>query len=777
MTQPYPNYFRRSVIGLVIILLLMPVFYWGAVHGVQQMFTSPSRWMPPGVEQRDRHEQFVEQFDVQDVMIVSWDGCTIDDPRLPQLADILLSECVADDGTPFSEFYVRVRTGYGVVRELQSEPLSLSREEAIDRLVGTLIGYDRRSSCAVIDLTTHATIDRRPPIETLYDVLEQDLGIPREQVYTGGTQVHGLAIDEESIATFDSFSIAYMVVSTIVCFVCLRSIPLTFAVMLVAGFGERLAVSTVYFTGTTMSAVQIVLSPLVFVLTVSAGVHLANYFRDESHHYDPAEAARRALAVGWLPCWLAALTTAIGLLSLTVSQIVPIRKFGMLAAFSLLVSVVFMFLVLPGIAQRWSRTGPASDAPRFINTLWAIWGRFIYRRAYAIVAVTVTLGVVVGYGVRWLETNVDILELLPSDHRVVQDSRRLENNQGALVPVELLVHFNGDEDVDLVERLFVLHDIQDAVMAHDDIYGSISALTFLPELPEVGGLRQTVRRSVFRSRVTGQIPRLIEAGYLRNSSDVQTWRFTVRTPAFGQRDYGALLRSLDARVQPILASYEQSGSGPTGLTLTGVMPVVHDAQRVLLRGLILSYSTAFALVAIVLMIALRSIRSALVAMIPNLLPTGLLLGAMGWLDYPIDIGSMMAASIGLGIAVDDTLHYMLWFRREVSLGQRPPVAMVRALRRCGTAMLQTTLIITLGVLVFMFSSFAPTRRFAMTICILLAAAIVGDLLMLPALLVGPFSGIFLRKRGVPVQLMGAAGMEPAKRKRASILTPPTLEKS
>ena len=103
---------------------------------------------------------------------------------------------------------------------------------------------------------------------------------------------------------------------------------------------------------------------------------------------------------------------------------------------------------------------------------------------------------------------------------------------------------------------------------------------------------------------------------------------------------------------------------------------------------------------------------------------------------------MMTASVALGVAVDDTLHYLTWFRRGLDEGLDRKGAVMLAYERCGTAMTQTTLIGGLGLSVFAFSTFTPTQRFGVLMLALLAAALFGDLVFLPALLSGPVGRCF-----------------------------------
>jgi len=114
------------------------------------------------------------------------------------------------------------------------------------------------------------------------------------------------------------------------------------------------------------------------------------------------------------------------------------------------------------------------------------------------------------------------------------------------------------------------------------------------------------------------------------------------------------------------------------------------------------------------------------------------------MDAVVDVGAMMTASIGLGIAVDDTLHFLTWYRRASNDGASRQEAIRTAYRRCAAAMLYTTLIAGLALFVFFFSSFQPVSQFGLLLFMLLVAALVGDLLLLPALLATPLGAFFQR---------------------------------
>jgi len=144
-----------------------------------------------------------------------------------------------------------------------------------------------------------------------------------------------------------------------------------------------------------------------------------------------------------------------------------------------------------------------------------------------------------------------------------------------------------------------------------------------------------------------------------------------------------------------------------------------------------------------------------VAMIPNVFPMILLFGLLGWTGVALDIGSVMTASIALGMAVDGTFHFLTFFRRglAVEAGKHgPPTAAERtaalraAFRHSAAALCASSFVCGVGILAFAPSEFAPTRRFAWVLSLLVFAALVGDLVVLPALLASPLGRWFRPSR-------------------------------
>jgi hypothetical protein len=244
-----------------------------------------------------------------------------------------------------------VRSGTETLERLTASPASLSRRAALRRLQGSLIGEDGEQTCLVISVGEAGGSQRRILIPAIREMIGDLVERPSSEIAVVGGPFEGATVDSESIRSIRAFSPPSAIITAILCLICLRSIALTGAIVAVAVIGEGLVLAAVYYTGTPMNAVLIVLPPLVFVLTVSAGIHLSNYYLDAAHEMPDlsrAEAAQHAMRAGVAPCCLAAGTTVIGLSSLMLVRLEPVRVFGGVASIGVTLTLGLLILVLPG---------------------------------------------------------------------------------------------------------------------------------------------------------------------------------------------------------------------------------------------------------------------------------------------------------------------------------------------------------------------------------------------------------------------------------------------
>ncbi|MCL2744201.1 MAG: MMPL family transporter, partial [Planctomycetaceae bacterium] len=185
---------------------------------------------------------------------------------------------------------------------------------------------------------------------------------------------------------------------------------------------------------------------------------------------------------------------------------------------------------------------------------------------------------------------------------------------------------------------------------------------------------------------------------------------------------------------------------PVYAVYTGMVPVVYKTQHELIEGLVDSLIGSFTFICFVMMIMLRSPIAGLLAMLPNVFPIVIVFGLLGYFGVLIDVGTMMTASVAMGIAVDDTIHFLTWFRHGIDLGLTPREAILYSYKRSATAICQTTAIAGLGLAAFAFSTFTPTQMFGVMMLALLVTSTMGDLVFLAAVLSGPASRFFVTKK-------------------------------
>ncbi len=754
MATKKPQYKRRYFVTVIILVILSPFLIYGAHQSVESMCIAPEKWAPSFMQSRLDYDRFTKDFESNDLILISWPGCSVDDPRLLKLEEALYAPRTTDFGETHASLFDRIVSGAGTVKSLTSPPLKLPREEALKRLQGVLIGKDLDASCAVIILTHRGNELRKESIDHVLSVAEEVCQLPRSEFHITGPPVDGVAIDRASIHSVNLFGALSAVLATVLCWFCIRSWMLTGTILLAGLFGQGLVLSMVYYSGAPLDAVLIITPSLVFVLTISAGVHLVNYYYDElfasrAKSKTEAEAAvRSGFSKGWQPCMLAAVTTAIGLGSLMVSQITPIALFGLLASLGLLITLGVLLLILPGAMQLWppqqilkyNGEGQTNVTPKYFTRISSWMEKlpdWLERYSVPVFMASLILMTISAYGLLSIRSSVDVPSLFPAGTQVLDDYQFNEDRMGPLIPVEVVIEFDSECKKTFLQRLRIIDNIEKTINNIDGYTGTMSAATFGPNPVKHNGFESIFRKVVTNKKLKENRKAIENSVYLSDNDGKESWRISARVPALGKIDYGAALNKLKATLQPELDQYSEQGVHLTAY-YTGIMPLIHTVQQLILEDLTRSFMTAFILVALVIVIVQRSIWTGLLSMLPNVFPIVIIFGLMGWLDIPLDIGAVMTASVALGIAIDDTLHFLAWFRREKGMNRTSEEAVRSALKHCGRAMIHTTFICGLGLLVFAFSDFIPTQRFAFMMLTLLLTALIGDLLFLPAMLMQPF---------------------------------------
>lgn len=784
---------------IAIAILAVPIFF-GAYKAVQTNSNQFEDWLPKNLPETAQLEQFGRWFGKGSFVVVSWDGCRIntdrtgndtsgDDPRIEKFVQQL-------NRLDSNEFIKSVMTSRDLLKILTDSPLDLPAPHAASRLRGSVIGPSQQA-CVLVQFneltaqqlpaaigTRHPRmIDRNRPQGLILSALQR-AGIELDDAHLGGPPVDHLSINEEGQRTLLRLGLAAGLLGIGLAYLSLRSVSLTIIVFTCGILTTAGAMASIWITGSHADAIVMAMPSLIYVLTVSGAIHLINHYRMAVSETGLAMAVNHAVKSGFRPALLCNLTTAFGLLSLLSSDLTPIRNFGIFSALGMAWMLVVLFGVLPlalkvfggptGFGVLSERTasislgfgsGKSLSKQNWLDIVGARTTLFAIRRHWWISCVGLLLLFVSAAGMSRLSTNVDLLKLFDDDSRVLNDYRWLEANLGNLVPMEVLVKFENPENSSIIDRAELVRDVIGAIgseFGSEDqrlISRPISTLTFLPAIARSsGGISNRMRRTAMSSQFENSRNALRESGYWTIDPETgdEVWRISLRIAAFKDVDLERFTNDMRQVVEPILAfrtmSTEPDAVSLEGVTAiyTGSIPIVHKAQRELLQSLIQGSFWSFVTITPVMIFVTGGVLSGLLAMIPNLMPVVGIFGTLGWLGIPIDIGCMMTASIALGVAVDDTIHYLHWYRH---FGERVAdrAGQIRATSEtCFRPTVQAALINGLGLSIFFLSTFTPTRQFGVLMLVILTLGAIAELVLLPAVLAGPCGRVLERKR-LPVR--------------------------
>jgi predicted RND superfamily exporter protein len=685
-------------------------------------------WLPSSRPEKKEYDLFQQQFGSDQSLLISWDGATAEDPRIPALVSKLQAS-VVDEG-----YVTSIVTTPEVLATLEGEPLRLRPEQARQRLQGTLLGPD--GTCALFLIASPAGVDNHAElIRRVRLAADETELLGSDSLRMVGSLYESYAIDVASAKSLSQLVIPSSIAAVVMACLLLRSWRYALIAFLLATAGQLVSVSLVFYGGFQFSAVLIVLPTLIFMLTLSGAIHLINYQR-ESKQSTKQGAGWEAVKHGFWPCILSSGTTMLGMGSLLVSELSPVREFGALSAVSLGVATAMLLVYFPyllGVARpsRSLRERPQGNSPPSLFLLLANhYLRWQSQNAAWISMIGMLLLCLSLEGLTQLNASTKFCDLFPPSDPVSRDMDWFEDHLGPIASVEVVLRFGAGSSANSLEQVRLVSMVQREIGKLSEVGATLSAATFLPQVGEARGVRGAAQRGVYKQRIEGAFPELQQRGFLHDSPSGTTWRLAAKVSALTQISYREATDRLETAVNKCL-DREQSDAV---VSVTGLAPVMHETQIALLSDLGYSFLSAFGLITPVMMWVVRSVRGGLLVMVPNVLPVTMAFGAMGWLGYPLDIAGILTASVALGIAVDDTLHFICWYRKEKELGCTAADAVQRTFIACAPAMIQTTLIACCAMLPFLFADFNPTKQFAFLMISILSLALVGDLCLLPALL-------------------------------------------
>ncbi len=483
--------------------------------------------------------------------------------------------------------------------------------------------------------------------------------------------------------------------------------------------------------GVRLNLIMVLLGPLLFVVSLATAVHILVRYRQLAGPGKPP--AGTTLATfrdkAWPTFWTGA-TTAAGFGSLTVAEVPPIRDFGLWSALGIGFLTLACFTLYPALLASF---GARTEVSGWRFQAWssqraAGWAGLAVARPARVFAAFGISAVLMLWGVAGLRLDSNALHYLPAKQPARADLEALEEAGVGAVGVEVAVEAGGrTPDLERPDALRRLRRLSAELRGLPRVLGAVGAGDILAvaaeDLPEEAFPEdQRLREAIRRMREDPETRPLLGAVLTRGGGAA---RVTLLVNMLGYDD-------LEPVFDQALRLAREAFPGAE-IYLTGQYFLVLEAQRSLLRTMILSLSLALLAVALAFWLLSGSLGRALLLLLPNLWPVCLVAGALVWAGFPLDSTTVMIAAVVLGLAVDDTLHALGAFRRARS-ASAPAAAAVEALRETAPALGLTTLILVIGFAVCGLSAFVPISRFGLITAVGLVGALAADLWLTPALL-------------------------------------------
>jgi predicted RND superfamily exporter protein len=653
-------------------------------------------WLPEHSEVRQTYEEFKTRFGAEEIILISLDRALGD--------DLIESVCG------------RIERLSGVRRCWSPQRMShlmrdlgVSEQEIAQRLKGLFVSHDGRRVGVVATLSDQGIQARSKTVADIRETLSY-CQLDGHAVNIAGAPVVIAELDRLGGRKNNK---TYFLISLVFCSVLLyyqlRDWRLSGMILGLTVLAIQLTVAVLHLAGGEMNFVLNALPIMVMVLTLEVAVHLLNYWHTSAGEEDRFGAM---LKQAFTPCFLATFTTAVGLVSLCMSQFVPVRQFGGAAALGAVIALVVGILLTPAVIAVYP---PPERRATSRGTSFMRIADGLLVRSRTIVAISVVVLVFLGYGMTRLRSYIDPLKFLPEDNIVLQDVYRIRADLTNTDTIEAIVDFGRNPEMaawPFVKKLEFVRAMEKRIAAHKAVAHTMSLADLFPtEMPNGVELLQLLKRASSRQQ---------DNDYLAGGE--QYWRISAN-----------IRKSRDQSQQRTFAELAEEFHGEP-VIFTGIAPLIEKAQLDIYQGFWSSFMSAFGVITLIMMASLWWPKAGFIGMFPNIAPIAVVFGFLGWIDYPVDIGMMMSGSIALGIAVDGAFHMLVSYRKALQETGDKGLATRTAVERTGPPILQATLIMAIGMLALCFSSFGPTVKFGVMMFSTLLVSLLGTLILLPSLL-------------------------------------------
>jgi len=731
--------------GLIAILTLLFAFQ------LPQLEIDPSTqgFMKEDDPARQYYERFKEKFgsDTVTIVLVKADDVF----TVPVLTAIQrLSDAVGQlEGVTRVESLTTVRNIKGEDDSLSTEllvPASIPvdapglqriRADALASrvMVGNIVSPDANAA-AVIVWTDPERTDKQFNREFVEqtEALIRNQSSPGVTIYQLGAPLIDITVGDfilQDLRTFGPLSLAVLLVLLLMSFGTPQGmvIPLvTGCVSVVWGLG----LMTVF--GIPINVLTAVIPSLVLVIGAAEDVHIiSEYHGLLKRGIEKLAAIRAAILHAALPVVITTATTVFGFASLITSDLTMLTQFGYASALALVANFVVTIFAVPVLLRMWDIPKRFAGAgPDLVRRDWFVplidrLADFNLRHRGAIVAASALAVAASLVGWYSLRVNTEPLSFFPEDSSIRTRFKDISESLTGFSTFYIVIESgrtDGIKEPDLLRRIAAL---QDFLGGTGDVDKTISVADYVGKVHrEMNSGDPRFERIPDTREEVAQYLLLLEGDELSKYLDfnASTATMVVRHHVAGSWQLTALRNRIETYADehfPEEVIVQQTGRGI----------LVHNAADSMAVNELVSLSSTFVVIALVHALFFRSLLTGVLSMIPNIVPVLLNFGLMGLLGIPLNPGTAMIATIALGIAVDDTVHHVVTYWRELREHGERRVAMLNTMRAQSRPIVRISLALAGGFLVLAVSNFVPTRQFGILSALVMLVAMVGELVLTP----------------------------------------------
>ena len=556
--------------------------------------------------------------------------------------------------------------------------------------------------------------------------------------------------------------------------------------------------------GITVSTMIALTVLLIFAVGIADCVHVMSaYFsfrRDGQEHYAALSHAYEKVSLAIL---LTTLTTSAGVSVLATSNLEPIKVFAIMSALGVILAFFFTIVLLPVLLDLWHPAAVASEEkPSLADRIGAKWNALRHKRKLFIglsiaLLVFLSLGLMVGafinfvigltywiinsqerilarvpsivqrspylilaifgsgfvvcaYGATKILIDTNIAEMFKADHPLTIAVEVVDQNMSGAQNMEIMIDTGTSDGMLDAQLLDAVDRLQTRIEErYPDIIGRTNSLANIvkdtnqkmnednPDFYRIPESDQAISQLLFMFNSANPEDR-------RNivSDDYSRSHISVTARNLGSYEYKELFEAISIDVEETFSRVE-SNFPNLDVNLTGSMATLMVMADEVANSQFNSFALALLIVSLIMIVSLGSFRGGIMGMVPNAIPAFLAFGLMGLFGIPLDTDTLLIAPIILGIAVDDTIHFMTHYRVELSKTGSIAAALESAIREVGQAVMFTTMVIGLGFAVLSFSDYLGMAKVGFFGSLAIFVALLCDLFLIPAMII-----VFKPKFGV-----------------------------